>query len=282
MIDPARSIALVFVVCLACSEPPAAVTQPAPEVPAGHVRVAGVVLKWLQGDRVRNLERLDASIRAAAANGAQVVVTTESALDGYAIASEERSRALLDGLAEEVPDGANARRLAQLADTLDIVLVVGLLERSGGRTFNSAALFGPDGEWLGSYHKRKLDYEAELNTAGDAAPVFTTPFGKLGVLVCADRRVPKYALDLAAGKPDFLVCPSGGFFGAKNDRIVSNRSRETHLPLVFVHPVEFLVTGARGQILQRALTGDSLWIAPDEIGTERDSSGIFYVDLPVD
>src|SRR5262249_2482530 len=50
------------------------------------VRVAGIVLKWVRGDREANYRRAEPLIREAARKGARVIVTTECFLDGYAIA----------------------------------------------------------------------------------------------------------------------------------------------------------------------------------------------------
>ena len=53
-----------------------------------NVRVAGIVLKWIRGDKEANLRRIEPLIREAAANGAKIVCTTECFLDGYAIADK--------------------------------------------------------------------------------------------------------------------------------------------------------------------------------------------------
>ena len=86
---------------------------------------------------------------------------------------------------------------------------------------------------------------------------------------------------LARAGADFLICPSGGMFGPRNnDPIVQARSRETHKYIVFVHPAEFLVTAPDGTIVEQTLLGDKLLISPDQIGTDLDLKRVFYVDLP--
>ena len=51
-----------------------------------------------------------------------------------------------------------------------------------------------------------------------------------------------------------MICPSGGMFGPKsNDPIVQARSKENQVPIVFVHPAEFLVTGPDGSIRERTI-----------------------------
>ena len=69
------------------------------------VRVAGIVVKWVGGDKEANFRRVEPMIRQAAQNGAKIVCTTECFLDGYAIADKSIP---LDGyraLGEPIPDG---------------------------------------------------------------------------------------------------------------------------------------------------------------------------------
>ena len=61
---------------------------PRGEAPAPTVKVAGIVLKWVRGDKEANYRRAEPMIREAAARGAKIVCTTECFLDGYAIADK--------------------------------------------------------------------------------------------------------------------------------------------------------------------------------------------------
>jgi predicted amidohydrolase len=134
---------------------------------------------------------------------------------------------------------------------------------------------------VGKYRKQRLGHEAERNLAGAESPVFETLHGSLGLFICADRTDPEIARKLRAGGAELLICPSGGMFGPEhNDPIVQARSRENQLPIVFVHPAEFLVTGPDGSILDRVLLGDKLLVPADQIGGDEDASGVFYFDLP--
>jgi predicted amidohydrolase len=101
-------------------------------------------------------------------------------------------------------------------------------------------------------------------------------------MICADRTDAEIVRRLCANGAEVLLCPSGGMFGPKsNDPIVQARSRENGVPIAFVHPAEFLVTGPDGAILDRTVLGDTLLIAPAEAGRERDSRRVFVFDLPV-
>lgn len=263
------------------AESEAAVKMAVAEGEASTVRTAGIVLKWIRGDKEANLRRARPMIRQAAARGARIVVTTECFLDGYAIADKSIPLATYRALGEPIPEGPCYRRLAALADELDIHLVAGMLEADGQKRFNTAVLIGPDGKLLGKYRKQKLGHELARNTPGDRSSVFQTPYGRLGIMICADRRDEAVVRRFRQHGAEFLICPSGGMFGPeKNDPILQARSRENHLYILFVHPAEFLVTAADGSIAERVLVGDRLVVAPEEAGGPQDRNRVFLFDLP--
>ena len=169
-----------------------------------------------------------------------------------------------------------------MADRLDIFLVAGLLEADGEDRYNTAVFIDPDGKLIGKYRKHRLGHESVRNTPGTETPVFNTPFGDIGIMICADRQDAGLVKRLGDGGAQLLICPSGGMFGAKsNDPIVQARSKENGIPILFVHPAEFLVTDGRGEIQSRHLLGDQLEIDNSEIGGEQDLNEVFFFDLPI-
>jgi predicted amidohydrolase len=262
-----------------------AVTLLAAEVRADQtpstVRVAGIVLKWVRADKEANYRRIEPLVREAAQHGARLIVTTECFLDGYSAEDWTVSQKDYRALGEAIPGGPYFQRLAGLARELKIYLVAGILETDGQHFFNTAVLIGPDGTLLGKYHKQRMDEEIARNTPGKVSTVHDTPFGKMGILICADRRYPDVVRRFRENGAEFLICPSGGMFGAKkNDAIVQARSKESELPIIFVHPAEFLVTNTDGSILARTVVGDRLVIGKDQIGGPNDLYRVFYYDLP--
>lgn len=272
---------LVTLLAAGCHPAPLSTAEgPLAPPAAGHVRVAGIVLKWLTGDKAGNFQRMEPLVREAAANGARIVVTTEGALDGYAVRDKSMTLAAYRELGEAIPDGAYYQRAAALADELGIYLVLGLTEAEGTLRYNTAVVIGPDGQLAGRYRKQAIGFETGRNTPGNGHPVFTTSYGRLGVMICNDRRQPAIARQLRANGADLLIIPSGGMYGRRNDRIVGDRSRENGVPIVFVHPAEFLVTAPDGSIQARALLGDRLDVGAKERDGWQDSRAVFYVDLP--
>ncbi|WP_339911335.1 nitrilase-related carbon-nitrogen hydrolase [Symmachiella dynata] len=246
------------------------------------VRVAGIVLKWIRTEKETNYQRAEALIREAAAGGAKIVVTTESFLDGYAIADKSIPLPRYRALGEPIPDGEYFKKLAALADELDIHLVAGMMEADGDKRYNTAVFINPEGELVGKYRKQKLQHELVRNTPGDRSLVFDSPFGKTGLMICADRTEQSIVGRFNENGAEFLICPSGGMFGPRrNDPIVQSRSRQNGKYIVFVHPAEFLVTAPDGTIKSRTILGDRLLIPKEEIDGPRDQNRVFYFELPV-
>lgn len=255
--------------------------EPGVAVPEeGRLRVAGIVLKWVTANRELNYQRGERLIREAASKGARLVVTTECFLDGYAVRDMTIPVDEWRALGEPIPGGVYLGKLQALAEELDIHLVAGMLERDGRRTYNAAVVIAPDGRLLGKYRKQKLGQELVRIFPGDESPVFDTAHGKLGLMIGADRRYPELARRLVEGGADILICLSGGMYGPlRNDYYLQARSRENQVPVIFVHPIEFLVTGPDGAILDRRLMGEQLDIAEDAVGTDGDASAVALYDL---
>ena len=279
---PHRLLTLGVVAALCCCSAVAGQDDEArqAEPERSTVRVAGVVLKWLRADKEANFRRAAALIREAADNGAGIVCTTECFLDGYAIKDKSIPLDEYRALGEEVPGGEYFERLSELAGELKITLIAGMLEADGEHRYNTAVVIGPDGKLIGRYRKQELGHELVRNTPGTESPVFDTPHGRVAVMICADRRYPDLVKRLCDNNVDLLLCPSGGMFGPQsNDHFLQDRSRENEVPIVFVHPAEFLVTAPDGAIETETILGDRLEIEPDDVGGETDRNRVFYFDM---
>lgn len=276
---------LQFAACSEQVEPPVSSAPFMPSFikrpqPPGTVRVAGIVLKWITADKERNYQRAEPLVREAAARGAQIVVTTECFLDGYAIRDKSIPIDQWRELAEPIPGGGYLQRLQKLGDELDVYLVAGMVEREGEATYNTAVIIDPDGCLVGQYRKQELGHESPRNTAGRESPVFDTSCGRIGLMICADRRYPQIVERLGNQNVDLILCPSGGMWGpVKNDHHLQARSRENRAPIVFVHPIEFLVTAADGTILERLFAGEDMSIEPGQIGSAADAHLVAITDI---
>jgi predicted amidohydrolase len=93
--------------------------------------------------------------------------------------------------AEEIPDGQYSSAFREAAVRHRLFVCTGLVEKSNERIFNSAVLIGPDGEVLLHHRKiHELDIAHDTYALGDRLGVADTPFGRVGLMVCADGFAP--------------------------------------------------------------------------------------------
>ena len=158
-----------------------------------------------------NLERVTARIRAAAAQGAQIICLQELFASRYFCQSEDTTHFRL---AEPIP-GPSTTTLGQLASELQVVLIVPLFEqRTAGLYHNSAVVFDADGSQCGVYRKMHIPddpgyYEKFYFTPGDLGfHSYRTRYGTIGVLICWDQWFPEAARLTALSGAHILFYPS--------------------------------------------------------------------------
>ena len=165
------------------------------------------------GDVAWNLARI---ARLLSRRRADLWVLPELCSTGY----QFRSRAEVARLAEPA-DGRLAALLKALASRQKAVIVAGFAERAGRRLFNSALVVGPRGV-LGVYRKVHLFHrERRIFSPGESLPVFRTPFGRLGVLICYDWRFPEAARTLVLRGAGLIAHPSNLVFSNAPDAMVT-------------------------------------------------------------
>lgn len=161
-----------------------------------HVTIGVVNFTSVPGDKAANLEKIEANLREAAAQGIDIVAFPEEALIGMGECGVCRSGAprcdYHEDLAETVP-GPATERVAELAAELDLYVAFGMAERDADDPsvlYNAVAFVGPEGV-QGTYRKLHLGSlpwvtEGVTFEPGDALPVFETRFGPVGVIICYD------------------------------------------------------------------------------------------------
>jgi predicted amidohydrolase len=147
----------------------------------------------------------------AADRGADLVVFPEVSLHGYPpdVASLQLTSVLerVYEVAEHVPGGASVRTIAAKAGERDIHVIYGLHEAGDRRgiVYNSVVLTGPDGH-IGTYRKVHVGVgERLIWRLGHDWPVFTTRFGRIGMLICWDKDFPESTRELTLRGADLLV-----------------------------------------------------------------------------
>ena len=185
-------------------------TWPPEQRNAREFTVGLVQMSCLEEPERNRAKALD-GVRAAAAQGAQIVCLQELFSSPYFCQTED---ARFFDLAEPIP-GPTTEALSQVARDLGVVLIVPLFERRAPGLFhNSAAVIDWDGRLLGVYRKMHIPddplyYEKFYFTPGDLGYlVFETHFARLAVLICWDQWYPEAARLSALRGAEILFYPS--------------------------------------------------------------------------
>lgn len=181
-------------------------------------------------------ENLRGIVQAITAAPGRLVVFPECALSGYGFDTAEAGLAH----AQTIP-GPAVESVAEACRRAGTHAVFGLLERDGDRLFNSAALVGPGG-LIGRYRKMHLPFLGidRFAEKGDQGfPVFATPLGKIGVLICYDLSFPEAARSLKIGGAQVLVVPTNWPEAARVscEHSPPVRAQENHIHVVTANRV---------------------------------------------
>ena len=176
------------------------------------MRVAAVQLNS-NGDKARNLAAAERLVRAAAADGAELVALPEK---WNLLASGEELAAGAEPL-----DGPSLAAARAWARELGIHLLAGSIAERGAdpgeKAFNTSVLIGPDGEDRAVYRKiHMFDVEAggvvyresEYEQAGEEIVAATVDGLELGLTVCYDLRFPELYRILAVRGARLIAVPS--------------------------------------------------------------------------
>lgn len=171
------------------------------------VRVAAAQMAPVFMERDATVEKVCRAILEAGQNGAQVIAFPETVIPGYPywalvldpLSTRKLNRDLFHS-SVEIPS-PSTDTLCAAARRAQCYAVVGLNERAGGTLYNTQLFVGPAGDILG--RRRKLvptSHERMVWGRGDGTdlPVFETPYGRLGGLICYEHSNALYRYALQA------------------------------------------------------------------------------------
>jgi len=172
----------------------------------------------LEKIREAMVEKHISLIRKAATGGAQIVCLQEIFTGPYFCA--EQSTRWYD-FAEPVPDGPTIQRMQVLARELELALIVPVYEiEKEGFYYNTAAVIGPEGTYVGKYRKTHIPHVAPgfwekfyFRPGNLGYPVFDLGFCKIGVYICYDRHFPEGARALGLNGAEIVFNPSATVAG---------------------------------------------------------------------
>ena len=182
-------------------------------------------------------QAIDRLIRRAADRRVELLVLPECAYPAYALGSPERYRA-----ADVLSTQEYLARVAALARRRSLHIVTGYVEQDGDALFNSACVVDRHGQVLGTYRKQLLwDVDHDVFEPGDRLEPVETEMGRIGLLICADARVPEIPATLIAAGAQLIAMPTGwvctgptgeSMRNPQPEFLIEARAREFRVPFV--------------------------------------------------
>jgi predicted amidohydrolase len=245
------------------------------------VQLAGSRLEdWRQ-----TWQTLENVIAQAAARGAALAVLPECAWPAYVLGSPADYHAARaagmpgpDELLAAAGDWARRHHLG---------LCIGHVGEQPHGLTNAATLIASDGRILGTHEKCFLwDFDRRTFVAGQSITPFDTPWGRVGLLVCADARLPEIAATLVARGARLLLQPTAWVnagtpeqpWNPQPDFLIAARAREFRVPVASASKAgvegetlfvgRSLISDTRGRMLTQAgSAGPEIIVA--EVGDSR-------------
>ena len=192
-----------------------------------------------------NVKRSVELINEAADKGANLITLPEMCNTGYMFNTREECL----GMMERIPEGPTTQAWIKAAKERNVYIVAGIGEiDKDGLAYNSCVLVGPEG-YIGTHRKLHLwcDDKVFFEPGDSGYQVFSTPIGRIGMLICFDIWHFESFRILAGMGADVVCCPS-------------------NWP---VEAPEALHTLGPTLCLANASGNNIFIVAPDRIGVER-------------
>ena len=173
-------------------------------------------------DRERTLEKVHVLSGEAAHKGARLALFPEAFVSAYPRGLD--FGAVIGSRSEEgredfrrywessvdVP-GPAVDALSRTARSHSIYLIVGVVERDRGTLYCSVLFFAPDGLYLGKHRKVMPTASERLVWGfgdGSTMPVFATPLGRIGAVICWENYLPLMRAAMYAKGVEIYCAPT--------------------------------------------------------------------------
>ena len=179
-----------------------------------NIRIAAAIFNSIVNQARSNLDRMVPLIQQAKKQGANLICFPELNVTGYSTRT-----AIAD--AEPLP-GPISRRLRQMAQEFQIVILAGMAEKDkNGRLFASHLVVTPL-EITGIYRKIHIaPPELKIFSAGNATPLFEIEGVSLGIQLCYDSHFPELATRMAVDGADIIFMPHASPRGTPSEKLTS-------------------------------------------------------------
>jgi len=212
-------------------------------------QLRGIPKKWdLEGNFQVFLNILPQASR----EKVDLLITPECWLDGYAAPDKSSTPEKLRTVAQDLDRSNYLQRVAREANERNLYICFGFTSLENGYIYNAAGLWDRHGNRVGVYHKTHLQSHDLQYSFGESLPVWDTEFGKVGTMICADRRWPETARTLRLKGARLILNPTYGMCHLANEWWMRTRGYENQCYIAFTHPRVSFVVGPRGELVGKA------------------------------
>ena len=241
------------------------------------------------GDLDGNIDHAASLVEDAANEGAEIALLPECLDLGWTHPSSAE-------FADTIPDGKASRSLRMAAADNNIHVCAGLTERAGDHVYNAAVLINEKGEIILKHRKiNVLDIGRDFYAIGDRLNVVETPFGRIGLMICADGFAENQVLSrsLCRMGAEVILSPCAWAVRADHDNVADPYGdfwRGHYVPVTQEFATTIIGVSNVGAITGgpwegRKCIGSSLAIGPDGKDIVQgpygiDAESILFIDLP--
>ena len=206
---------------------------------------------------------------------AEIFVTPEGWLDGYASADKGVSTPeKLRGVAQDLEASEYLQTVAEEARKRSMFICFGFTSLEDGKIYNAAGLWSAEGELIGVYHKTHLQSHDLQYSFGEDLPVWPTPWGPVGIMICADRRWPETARTLRLKGAKLILNPTYGMHHLDNEWWMRTRGYENQCYIAFTHPKVGFVVDPKGDIAAKRDSDPGVLICDVDLTRAKDDNHI--------
>ena len=220
----------------------------------------------------RMLDHQARILRRAGAAGGELAVIPEDCLRLAGMIGRHRRAVFCADVVQAAADRYR-ERIGEVCREFRMYVVGGTMTFRRGRFYNTALMQDPTGRVIASYDKTHLPRNGEHKCVapGGDLPVFDTPIGRIGLLICWDILFPETYAVLALKGAELILQPTFGHWDEWADITARTRAHDWSVPLVVsMWGGCACIIDQEGNFAARTgRVGDSLAVAPLQRGASR-------------
>lgn len=187
------------------------------------------------GNKISNMSKMKTLILDAKKQNSNLVLFPELSLTGYITSKEVYELA-------ETLEGPSIRGFRGICKENEIYSAFSFIEKNEKEeVYISCALIDDQGDIVGVYRKtHQFDQETTYFEKGNEIPVFTTKFGKIGIMICFDLEFPEVARTLKKKGAELILVPLANMkpYEKYQEIYTKSRAMENEIPIAICNQSE--------------------------------------------